>query len=593
MQNMGRSSRSKIERVAGSRMQSTAGSGRGSDAEQVKSTQQNGKPSEEGGNTRIQQVEANLQRVIALLSTHFEEKEESTSLRDGRDIEKVLDRVAKVIRNAKEGNKPSPKQNFSVAKRKTQFYPLELERVRDAVPFTKYFTMRFDINSKRAVNPYDVQDKVKQTTGNKAKITTLNRTSFLIEASNQEQSEKLENIESIKDLKCEVIPYDRFNYSKGLIFVSEFEISDLEEFKRGLQERYAVVRVERATFIKTKGTTSAYIITFSQEYVPYSIYIPGERFDTRVKPFMDRPMICNNCQMYGHTAKKCSRAKVCRQCSEEGHGKEECRKGEKEFKCCHCSESHAAGSQECSKHQRESDLLDIQRKQKVTFKRARQIQIGESETTSTWSEDFEKRFECLFSEADRKKFTPWSLEKGVESYLKRKPKSIRAKGKEGFIVEIETKTESELMKNMKEIYGYEVKTTVSKDRLRRVLLYVKEYNMMDFETYKKGLMEQFGFQDVVEATWIKTKNDSSKPLLVSVSGNDLPSYIELPGEQDKTKVYEYKERPQLCQRCLEYGHRTKFCTRDVRCKKCYEISHMAETCQATQKNVITVKGITI
>ena len=94
--------------------------------------------------------------------------------------------------------------------------------------------MKLNINSKRAVNPYDVQDKVKQTTGNKAKITTLKRTSFLIEAINQEQSEKLKNIESIKDLKCEVIPYDRFNYSKGLIFVSEFEISDLKEFKREL-----------------------------------------------------------------------------------------------------------------------------------------------------------------------------------------------------------------------------------------------------------------------------------------------------------------------------------------------------------------------
>ena len=127
-----------------------------------------------------------------------------------------------------------------------------------------------------------------------------------------------------------------------------------------------MVRVERATFIKTTGTTSSYIITFSQEYVPYSIHIPGERFNTRVKPFMDRPMICNNYQMYGHTATKGSRAKVCRQCPEDGHGKEERRKGE-EFNCCHCSEAHEAGSKKCSKYQRESDLLDIQMKQKGTF----------------------------------------------------------------------------------------------------------------------------------------------------------------------------------------------------------------------------------
>ena len=75
--------------------------------------------------------------------------------------------------------------------------------------------------------------------------------------------------------------------------------------------------------------------------------------------------------------------------------------------------------------------------------------MGKRETTCTWRDYFEKRFKCCLSEADRKKFTPLSLEKGLESYLKRMPKSTRAKVKEGFIVEIETKTESELIKNMK------------------------------------------------------------------------------------------------------------------------------------------------
>ena len=56
------------------------------------------------------------------------------------------------------------------------------------------------------------------------------------------------------------------------------------------------------------------------------------------------------------------------------NGKEEYRKGE-EFKCYHCSEAHAVKSKDYSKQKRESENFWIM-KQKITFKRARQIQTG-------------------------------------------------------------------------------------------------------------------------------------------------------------------------------------------------------------------------
>ena len=65
--------------------------------------------------------------------------------------------------------------------------------------------------------------------------------------------------------------------TEGIIYRSESEIGDVEEFQRGLQKRYPAVRVERASFIKTKESTTAYIVTFNQQYILHSIYIPGER----------------------------------------------------------------------------------------------------------------------------------------------------------------------------------------------------------------------------------------------------------------------------------------------------------------------------
>ena len=82
----------------------------------------------------------------------------------------------------------------------------------------------------------------------------------------------------------------------------------------------------------------------------------------------------------------------------------------------------------------------------------------------------------------------------------------------------------------------------------------------------------------MEATWIKVKDDRTKPLLIHLSGSEMPSYIDLPGEQEKTRVYEYRERPKVCRKCLEYGHRTKFCEKETKCRLCCQTSHMAVKC---------------
>ena len=56
----------------------------------------------------------------------------------------------------------------------------------------------------------------------------------------------------------------------------EFDLENVEDLKNGLQITYNVVGVQLATFIKTRSPQSrVFIITFQQEHLPYSIYIPG------------------------------------------------------------------------------------------------------------------------------------------------------------------------------------------------------------------------------------------------------------------------------------------------------------------------------
>lgn len=123
----------------------------------------------------------------------------------------------------------------------------------------------------------------------------------------------------VGDLTCEVTNHHNYKCGKGLIYIYDSEISDVNEFEMGLKENFNISSVEYAHFIKTKNDqTKVFILHFRQETLPRSIYIPGEKADTIIYPFDNRPMMCRNCQQYGHTAKRCHNT-ICRRCSYATH----------------------------------------------------------------------------------------------------------------------------------------------------------------------------------------------------------------------------------------------------------------------------------
>ena len=163
---------------------------------------------------------------------------------------------SEVIQNSKEEERRGAEHKQVTTRQRQRYSPLDLGTCSTTEPFTKYFMMKFDANTKRSVNPYDVQKKVKQITGTKSRVSTLNRTLFLIEAVNKDKAGKMNTIDAIREFKCETTAYDRYNYSKGIIYLSESGIGNVDEFQRGMQERYPVVGVERASFIKTRVNNS-------------------------------------------------------------------------------------------------------------------------------------------------------------------------------------------------------------------------------------------------------------------------------------------------------------------------------------------------
>ena len=74
----------------------------------------------------------------------------------------------------------------------------------------------------------------------------------------------------------------------------------------------------------------------------------------------------------------------------------------------------------------------------------------------------------------------------------------------------------------------------------RCLLYIHEYDLTDVESFKAVLAARYDIRDVVPASWITPKSSYSKPFLVTFNSCSLSPHIEIPGETENFKMYEYK-----------------------------------------------------
>ena len=111
------------------------------------------------------------------------------------------------------------------------------------------------------------------------------------------------------------------------------------------------------------------------------------------------------------------------------------------------------------------------------------------------------------------------------------------------------------------------------------LIYVYEYDLDEFDEFRNGLIADYNLKDVQQVTWIKPRNPLSKPIILTFKEKQAPEYIEIAGEQAKTKIYEYISSPMVCQGCLDFGQTRKNCKRDlIICGRCKETDHTSHNC---------------
>lgn len=307
-----------------------------------------------------------MSKLVEILKKHFPRENESESSpklsaqNEDEIFESVNENLTDLAENSGRKRRKEERPTQRHAKAKKRYRPLHLHEIESKPNFRKFFQMNFDLNCKLSVNHFDVIHAILELTGLKPKeVSTMNKTSFIIEVIDENQAQKLPEIKKIQSFSCQTTSYDRFNQTKGLVYLNEFEEEHATDLRQGLMENYTIVKVEEARFIRTKPGTSAFILTFDQEHL-YDIYIPGERHDTRVIPFSSKPMICHNCQQYGHTTNRCRHQEKCRRCASTEHNVNQCPVSVELAKCSNCDGYHPAGDKECPKHINETNILTVQ-----------------------------------------------------------------------------------------------------------------------------------------------------------------------------------------------------------------------------------------
>ena len=454
--------------------------------------------------------------------------------------------------------------------RRAELYEAEAKQSNLTLP--KFYSIKLDAALCRSINPFAVQQKVTKLCGSPPeRLETEGKSTYCVKIKTGEQARKLLTLTDIEGKSCKVEPHSHRNSSKGLVFIKEFDVDDVTLLKDYLRE-FDVIAVEPAPFIKTKSkTTKAFILTFNSPKTPYSIYIPGERSDTQVQPFKNRPMMCQKCLTYGHTQKRCrSEISSCRRCSSRDHVEADC--GVSTPKCSHCQGEHPAGSRDCPHWKREQEVINLSEEHKVSYQRARQMMenniVGSAitKTKPLFPTYFDLKFDTPLQ---KRKISPFLLEKCIQAKIGNKPRTIRTKDSTTFVIQVSKKEESIALSKIDEISGVRCSVTLNDSAdIAKGLIYIHEYDMTDFDAFKAGLMQRHGLVNVEEAVWIKPRRGSNvKPLMLSFR-TAIPDYIDIPGERMRTKVYEYIKKPLLCIKCLDYGHSKKVCQGSAKCKNC-------------------------
>jgi len=205
-------------------------------------------------------------------------------------------------------------------------------------------------------------------------------------------------------------------------------------------------------------------------------------------------------------------------------------------------------------------------------------------------EPFCKFFVISLPQSRKQSLCPFEIEKSLIMALGGQPVSLSNSGTDSLLVQVANKSQSTKIEQLTSLC--ELQCVVKKHdffNTTRGLIYIYNTEFEEIESFKKGLIERYHLQSVEEATWIKTRNPSTKVFLLSSYQDKLPEYVRIISEATTSRVYPYQDSPLRCKKCLKYGHTAKRCNSDARCERCSG-HHTVDRCEEEDLKCFNCEG---
>lgn len=200
-------------------------------------------------------------------------------------------------------------------------------------------------------------------------ISFLRDGSILILVKNQQIADRFLKIRNLANqIPVIVSLHKQLNSSKGIVYapwlitVSEAEI--VAEMKdQGVSEVY---KFSKKIDTNKYQHTGLMLFTFDLYQAPQTVEIGW--YKAKVKEYIPSPMRCRNCQLLGHTTKRCSKdQKICEHCNSPFHEPSICSR----IMCANCLDKHSASSKTCPKYLQNKNILIIKTQKKCSMAEAK------------------------------------------------------------------------------------------------------------------------------------------------------------------------------------------------------------------------------
>lgn len=178
--------------------------------------------------------------------------------------------------------------------------------------------------------------------------------------------------------------HEHLNFTKGTIYAPYLnKLPESEIIKELANDGVVdVYKYERMVDGK-KEKTGVMLLTFDLYTVPTKLQVTYHK--SFVREYYPNPMRCKQCQLLGHTQKRCKNLPACVNCNLPPHSPEVCTR----TCCANCNEEHPSSSNKCKKYKQQKDILKIKTKQKCTMREAIRLHRNQTinmKNTSSYSE---------------------------------------------------------------------------------------------------------------------------------------------------------------------------------------------------------------